>query len=97
MEQSTIQNLVFDALILTNQSREKDQQIPASANTTLYANDGWLDSMGLVALLIDIEDLFQDQGITISLSDERAMSASHSPFRDVTSLVNYIFTLLNET
>jgi acyl carrier protein len=96
MEQSAIQNLVFDALTLTNQSREKDMQIPTSKNTVLFADNGWLDSMGLVALLIDVEDMFQDQGITISLSDERAMSSSHSPFRDVTSLANYIFTLLRE-
>ena len=50
--------------------------------------------MGLVALLIDIEDMLQDQDIHISLSDERAMSAANSPFKNVSTLVAHIDTLL---
>jgi acyl carrier protein len=96
MEHASIQTLVFDALNLTNQSREESAQIPISADTELFGNNGCLDSMALVALLIDIEDLLLDEGVTVSLSDERAMSATNSPFRSVQTLVNYITELTKE-
>jgi acyl carrier protein len=96
MENSSIQTLVFDALSLTNQSREESAQISISTDTELFGNHGCLDSMALVALLIDIEDLLLDEGITVSLSDARAMSETNSPFRNVQTLVNYITELTKE-
>jgi acyl carrier protein len=50
--------------------------------------------MGLVALLIDIEESMLDHNIQISLSDERAMSQSQSPFRTVETLAGFIESLI---
>lgn len=94
MTHNEIQSLVFAALELTNQSREDDAQVPIASDTPLFGKQGHLDSMGLVALLIDIEDMLQDQDIHVSLSDERAMSAANSPFKNVSTLVAHIDTLL---
>jgi acyl carrier protein len=55
-----------------------------------------LDSLGLVALLIDVEEAFADHGHILVLSDERALSQRRSPFRDIPSLVDYIERLLTE-
>ena len=52
--------------------------------------------MGLVAFLIDVEELFLDEDIQISLSDDRAMSQTKSPFRSVETLTQYIVELLQE-
>jgi len=96
MNKKDIQQIIFDAIEMTNNAREEGKKIPVSEDTDLYGASGNLDSMGLVSFLIDIEEAFQDNGMNISLSDERAMSQSNSPFRNVQSLTEYIETLLKE-
>ena len=90
MDLPTIRHTVIEALKLTNQSRSDDTQIPLSDTSILFGQNGHLDSMALVALLMDIEDAFQEQGIDISLSDEKAMSLSRSPFKDIPSITQYV-------
>jgi len=97
MQVSEIQKIIFDAIEMTNNLREDDNKVPVSENTALYGDDGHLDSMGLVSFLTDIEESLQDCDILISLSDERAMSQTRSPFRDVQTLTGYIETLVNES
>ena len=82
--------IVIEALELSNQSRSDDTQIPLLDTTILFGQNGHLDSMALVAFLMDIEDAFQEQGMDISLSDEKAMSLSRSPFKDIPSITQYI-------
>ena len=96
MTNNDIQKIIFDAIEMANNAREDDKQIPVSENTELYGKSGHLDSMGLVAFLVDIEESFQDNDINISLSDERAMSQTRSPFRNVQSLTDYIAALIKE-
>ncbi len=96
MDKSEIKTIVFKAIEMSNNAREEGEQIPVSDQTELYGSAGHLDSMGLVAFLIDIEESFLDQGIEISLSDERAMSQSQSPFRSVQTLIDYIDTIVRE-
>ena len=86
--------IVIQALELSNQSRSDETQIPLSDTTILFGQNGHLDSMALVALLMDIEDAFQEQSIDISLSDEKAMSSSRSPFKDVPSITQYIHDVI---
>lgn len=96
MTKNDIQQIIFSAIEMANNAREDDKQIPVSAETELYGTGGQLDSMGLVSFLIDVEELFRDNGLNITLSDERAMSQSSSPFRNVESLTGYIDTLIKE-
>lgn len=88
--------IICDAIEMANHTREEDKMIPVSDNTELFGTNGHLDSMELVALLIDIEESLLDHDIQISLSDERAMSSSQSPFKSVTTLTNYIEGLLKD-
>ncbi len=92
-----IQRVIFDAIEMTNNLREEDEKITISEHTQLYGQNGNLDSMGLVSFLIDIEESLQDHGMQISLSDERAMSQTKSPFRNVQALTDYIDTLVRES
>ena len=96
MTNNDIQKIIFDAIEMTNNAREEDKQIPVAEDTELYGTSGQLDSMGLVAFLVDIEESFMDNEIEITLSDERAMSQSNSPFRNVQSLTDYIAILIKE-
>ena len=94
MDRTSILTTVLGAVEQTNRSRVPGQQLQASPEAPLFGAPSPLDSLGLVALLIDIEEAFADQGHTIVLSDERALSQSRSPFRTISSLVDYIEQLI---
>lgn len=68
-----------------------------TADTHLFGGDGLLDSLGLVSVLMDVEQTINDElGTEITIADERAMSQERSPFRQVGSLTDYVMTLLDE-
>lgn len=64
----------------------------------LFGGGGVLDSIALVTLISaveqDVEDAFD---VALTIADDRAMSASRSPFRSVGSLAEYLVTLLEES
>jgi acyl carrier protein len=90
LTQSEIQELVLRAIQNINMARKPEAQIEAVATARLFGGGSPLDSLGLVSLLIDIEEALQDRGHNVTLSDARAMSQSRSPFRSVDALVAYI-------
>lgn len=62
----------------------------------LFGGDSLLDSLGLVSLIVSIEELIEDNfNKSIILADEKAMSRRTSPFAKVSYLVDYIFELIN--
>ena len=66
-------------------------------STSLLGQRSVLDSLGLVTLLVDLEQrLEEDYDVFLTLADERAMSQKNSPFRTVQSLTYYICMLLEE-
>jgi acyl carrier protein len=68
-----------------------------SRDTLLFGDAGLLDSVGLVSLIVAIEqEIENDLGVSIVLADERAMSQKHSPFRSIGALADYAATLLSE-
>jgi acyl carrier protein len=97
MDKKEIEQIILDALEMANNARDEDDQIPVAPETEIYGSNGHLDSMGLIAFLIDIEESLMDNDIQVTLSDERAMSQSRSPFRNVQSLVTYIDELIKDT
>ena len=65
--------------------------------TVLLGQDGLLDSLGLVNLLVDVEQTLEEEtGTALVIGDDRAVSASHSPFRTVGSLADYAMDLLHQ-
>jgi acyl carrier protein len=63
--------------------------------TALLGDGGLLDSLGLVNLLVDVEQALEDEtGAVVTIGDDRAVSASHSPFRTVGTLADYALDLL---
>jgi hypothetical protein len=97
MERSTLITLVLQTL--------KSFMLPAPGqilpdlceDTVLFGRDGLLDSTALVSFILDVEEAIRIEcGISITLADERAMSQNRSPFRRVSSLVDYAHLLLAE-
>ncbi len=65
-----------------------------SSTTRLYGVGGCLDSLALVSFITDLEQtLAAKLGISVTLADEKAMSARNSPFKDVATLTAYIVSL----
>jgi acyl carrier protein len=88
-----IEQAVLRALANANLSRSESDQLEVSPTATIFGAGSSLDSLGLVALLIDVEESLHDLGLDITLSDERAVSQRHSPFRSVPALTAYITAL----
>lgn len=95
MDQPSILAIVLRALEQANRARVPTERLEVSPSAPLFGASSPLDSLGLVALLIDMEEAFEQAGHPIVLSDERALSQTRSPFRDVPSLVAYIGQLTN--
>jgi len=80
-----------------NRQLENEHQLEKSTNTVLFGEGGKLDSLGLINLVVAVEQNIEDEfDVTITLADERAMSQENSPFRTVGSLADYIELLLEE-
>ena len=63
----------------------------------IFGSEGLLDSMGLVHLVLELEERLQDEyDVAITIADERAISQNKSPFKTVGSLAEYIEELLRK-
>lgn len=90
-DSTEIQSLVIESVQLLAQDFEIEGLAEPSADSLLYGEGAPLDSMALVNLIADVEDAVAEKyGATITLADERALSARRSPFRSVTNLTEAI-------
>jgi D-alanine--poly(phosphoribitol) ligase subunit 2 len=85
-----ILSVVLQAMRTTNLSRTAESQLSVAPDAAIFGPTSPLDSLGLLTLLLDIEEDLQAAGAVVRLSDDRAMSQTRSPFRSVESLVDYI-------
>ena len=66
-------------------------------NTKLFGKESDLDSLGLVNLILNIEENINNEyNISISIVNEKAMSQTYSPFKSIDTLANYIKELIDE-
>jgi acyl carrier protein len=94
VDANVIEQAVLRAMANVNMSRAADQQLEVSPAAKIFGDGSPLDSLGLVALLIDVEEILRDDlGLDVTLSDERAVSQRNSPFRTVASLTSYVVSL----
>lgn len=76
--------------VLRDVARPEDMTGPLGPATALFGDDGVLDSVGLVSLVVGVEQAIEEQfGVVLSLADEKALSQRHSPYRTVGSLADY--------
>jgi acyl carrier protein len=81
-------------IITTLQQFDGQQQLKIpdklSEDTTLFGQGGILDSMGLVSVVVALEQAIEDKfNVNISLADAKAMSQKHSPYRTIGALADY--------
>lgn len=67
------------------------------AGAILYGEGGMLDSMGLVSLVIAVEQAIEDRfDRSVSLADEKALSQAKSPYRSAERLAEYAASQLQD-
>ncbi|WDD91540.1 hypothetical protein Bsp3421_001468 [Burkholderia sp. FERM BP-3421] len=65
--------------------------------TPIFGEGAPFDSLGLVALIVQIEEMVEGElGAGITLVSEKAMSAHRSPFATIGALAEFIESLLPE-
>jgi len=91
---TTISN--FTAELLSDAGKSTEENINQA--TVLMGEEGLLDSIDLVNLVVTVEQYIEDTyNITITIADEKAMSQKRSPFKTIGSLAEYVELLINET
>jgi acyl carrier protein len=89
--------LVLAAVDAANDSAPDGHRVPKELDGKLIGPGGALDSLGLVGLLVAIEEKAQDEfGAALTLADERAFARERTPFRTLRTLVDYTHERLQE-
>lgn len=85
-----IVKIIADAYAELADSEGIELEGEVNADTTLFGDDGALDSMALVTLIVDVEQNIEDAfDKSVSLADEKALSRSRSPYRSIGTLAEY--------
>lgn len=89
--------LLFEAVDELNEQLGDEGNLTHDLDAKLIGEGGRLDSLGLVNLIVAVEQRVQDQyDVALTLADERAFSQKHSPFRTLGALAEYVHQLLAE-
>ena len=87
---------IYSVLDEFNQELPLGLKLSKSSDTVLYGENGQLDSINLVHLIVAVEEKIESEfGVAVTLADERAMSLRNSPFATVASLSAYVSVLLD--
>ncbi len=96
MTKDDIQQIIMD--VLRDYCEQNGKDVPElTRNTPMLGSNSFLDSLGLVSVIIDIEMALNDAGANISLTSETSMSTRISPFRSIGALCNHIADQLGIT
>jgi acyl carrier protein len=96
LNREKISQLVFKSIKKFKDEYDLTIDLSEGEKTRLFGGNGQLDSLGLVSLVVNIEeDIEQELGITLVLADERALSRRTSPFSRIGNLIDYIDELVS--
>jgi acyl carrier protein len=88
---------VIETVTLLNERLTARVDVARERDAALFAEDGPLDSMSLVSLIADIEEVIEEKyGVVVVLASKRAFSQTSSPFASVGSLASYADQLIEE-
>lgn len=93
-------NELVDLIISTAHELNDQEEVEITSeidkNTELFGRSGILDSMGLVSLVVAVEQVIEEKyNVSVSLADEKALSQKNSPFRTVATLAEYAESLID--
>ena len=87
--------IVFDVIDEMNHEFPEQEGLNKSPSTVLYGPGGSLDSLGLVDLVMRIQEaIFEEYDVAIAVANEQVLSSEESPLRTVESLIQHVEGLL---
>jgi D-alanine--poly(phosphoribitol) ligase subunit 2 len=88
---------VLSAIENLNDQLPEEQHVEKSATAKLFGQDAPLDSLGLVNLIVAVEEqIADDLDLELTLANEKAMSRRTSPFQSADKLIDFIEELIKE-
>ena len=88
---------MFKAMDEVNQVLPKEQRLEKSVDTVVLGNQGTLDSLGLVNLIVAIEQKIEEEfGVTIIMTDEKIILEDDRPVKTIGTLAEDISLILAE-
>jgi len=94
--EAAVETILSSLRDLLEATAEGDPPVP-DETTRLIGRSALLDSMGLVTLIVEVEQRLEaDFDLVVVLADDRAMSQTRSPFLSVGSLADYVMQLAAE-
>lgn len=89
MDKSEVQEIVFEAIERCNLEREfDDPEVPVSLDTVLSGKNAIPNSLGLLNILMSVEEALGIAGHPLNLADDHAVKTH--PWRTVESLIDYV-------
>jgi acyl carrier protein len=96
MNKEDIIDIIYLAIDDYNQIN-LNNMITKTPNTLLYGQEGKLDSLGLVNLILAVEEKLLDKyNKNISLADDKAFSEKKSPFSNISILAEFICNKIDD-
>ena len=84
-------DLIYEAIDVVNEQILVGPKIGKTADTVLLGEEGTVDSMSLVNLVVAVEELVADRlGQTITLVDEETFTDESRPLATVGSLASLV-------
>lgn len=91
LDRAAVVALILECAQEINETVENPIAIAKGEHASLFGGDGVLDSLGLVSLVVAVEQELEDRfSLLVDLADEKAISARRSPFSTVATLADYI-------
>lgn len=91
VEEIDVHSIVASAIMAAGSGLQAGVPAVLEPETCIYGKTGFMDSVGLVSLALEIERQMEEKyGLTLPIMDDGAFSSKHSPFRSVSTLENYI-------
>ena len=85
-----LKKLIIELAVELSDQEEIELVGELTEDTELFGPNGVLDSMGLVSLVVAVEQAVEENyGVRISLADEKALSQHNSPYRTIATLAEY--------
>jgi acyl carrier protein len=85
-----IQGAILSAIEEVNEILPPEMRLSSEPEAVIFGKGGKLDSLGLVNFVLAVEERLAQHGWRVSLTDERAMSQNHSPFRSIQALTSFV-------
>jgi acyl carrier protein len=93
--------VAYDIVVASLQEVFVQSGMPAlesiTEDTVLVGKDAVLDSLGVVSLIVEIEQRVEaEHSVSVTLANDKAMSQRNSPFRTVSVLTDHLVAMIAE-